>query len=429
MSKPQLQIGPNYEVLDMSLAEKGKLNVRVAEREMQSLMKLRERMVIEKPFDGQTIGMALHVTKETAVLVMTLVAGGAKVAITGCNPLSTQDDIAAYLAQQENVSCWAFKGESNDDYMRYLRNVISTRPTITIDDGCDLVTEIHINSPELIPTIIGGCEETTAGIKRLKNMVMDDALKYPVIAVNDNKTKHLVDNYYGTGQSTIDGIIRATNTIICGKIFVVGGYGSCGKGVALRAKGMGANVVVVEVDAFRALQAVYDGFRVMPMSQAAKIGDIFATVTGNKGIIRMEHILAMKPGAMLANSGHFDCEIEVKELKEAAVEVIRVRPFMDEYVFENGHFVYLLGEGRLINLAAGEGHPSAIMSTSFCGQVLACEYLVNNKGTLANDLIELPEELDDSIARLQLSSLGIEFDDMTESQVEYMKGWKAGTAD
>ncbi len=370
--------------------------------------------------------MALHVTKETAVLVRTFIAGGAKVAITGCNPLSTQDDVAAALAE-ENVKVYAYKGESNEDYYRYIKQVIGIVPHITIDDGCDLVSEIHKNYPQLIPGIIAGCEETTTGIIRLKAMEEDKALKYPIIAVNDNKTKHLVDNYYGTGQSTIDGILRATNVLFAGKNVVVCGYGDCGKGVSLKSKGLGANVIVCEVDNFRALQANMDGFRVMPIAEAAKIGDIFITVTGNKHVISYKHIKDMKSGAILANSGHFDVEIDVKTLKEKAKKQRKVRPSLDEFTLENGKKIYLCGEGRLVNLAAAEGHPSEVMATSFCGQALAVEYAVKNKGKLPVKVFQLPEEVDDNIAKMQLEAIGIKIDDLTEEQKKYLSSWEEGT--
>jgi len=417
--------GTTYEVKDMNLAEQGMKNLRLAEMQMGALLKIRDKFAKEKPFDGVRIGLALHVTKETGILVRTLVAGGAQVAITGCNPLSTQDDVSAALAK-EGVHIWAYKGETKEDYYRYLTNVINFKPHITIDDGCDLVSEIHSKHPELIPELIAGCEETTTGIIRLHAMVKDNALKYPIIAVNDNKTKHLLDNYYGTAQSTIDGIVRATNVLIAGTTFVVVGYGSCGKGVAKGAKGMGANVIVCEVDAFRALQATYDGFKVMKMEEAAKVGDIFLTVTGNKHVIRVEHMKAMKDGAMIANSGHFDCEIDVDGLKQASSAVEKIRPFMDQFTLE-GKRIFVLGEGRLINLAAAEGHPSAVMSTSFCGQALACEYAVKNKGKMKPEVIQLPEKIDDEISRLQLDALNVEFDEMTDEQKKYMSSWQEGT--
>ena len=417
--------GELYEVKDISLAEQGRKNLELAELHMGALMEIRKRFEKEKPLAGIRIGMALHVTKETGVLVRTLRAGGADVAITGCNPLSTQDDVAAALAE-EGVKVWAYKGETREDYYRYIKYVIETRPQITIDDGCDLVSEIHKNYQDLIPGIICGCEETTTGIIRLQAMEKDNALKYPMIAVNDNMTKHLVDNYYGTGQSTIDGILRATNILIAGKTFVVCGYGSCGKGVAMRARGLGANVVVCEVDNFRALQAVYDGYRVMPIMEAAKIGDIFCTVTGNKHVIRLEHMKVMKNGAVLCNSGHFDVEIDIASLEKASSKVRRMRPFMDEYILD-GKKIFILGEGRLVNLAAAEGHPSEVMSTSFCGQALACEYGVKNRGKLPNKVIQLPKELDDEIAHLQLKAMGIEIDELTPEQIEYLNSWEEGT--
>jgi adenosylhomocysteinase len=417
--------GTHYEVKDMTLAEQGKKNLAFAEMHMGALLKIRDTFSREKPFRGVKIGLALHVTKETGILVRTLIAGGAEVAITGCNPLSTQDDVAAALAA-EGVHVWAYKGETKEDYYRYLTNVINFRPHITIDDGCDLVSEIHTKHTELIPTLIGGCEETTTGIIRLHAMVRDKALKYPIIAVNDNKTKHLLDNYYGTAQSTMDGIIRATNVLIAGKTFVVLGYGSCGKGVAKSAKAMGAHVIVCEVDAFTALQAVYDGFSVMKMEDAAKKGDIFLTVTGNKHVIRVEHMKAMKDGAILANSGHFDCEIDVAGLAALSSHTEKIRPFMDQYTIQ-GKKIYILGEGRLINLAAAEGHPSTVMSTSFCGQALACEYLVKHKGNLGVNVIQLPAEIDDRISRLQLADLGISMDEMTAEQKKYMTSWQEGT--
>jgi len=393
--------------------------------EMGALMEVRKRFEKDKPLKGIRIGMALHVTKETGILIRTLIAGGAEVAITGCNPLSTQDDIAAALAK-EGVKVWAYKGETTEDYYRYLNNVIDFKPHITIDDGCDLVSEIHKNHTDLIPELIGGCEETTTGIIRLQSMKRDNALKYPVVAVNDNKTKHLLDNYYGTAQSTLDGILRATNVLLAGKNMVVIGYGSCGKGVAKSARGQGANVIVTEVDNFCALQARMDGFRVMQMDDAAKIGDIFVTVTGNKHVISSEHIKKMKDGAIFCNSGHFDLEIDVAGLREMASSSRNIRPFMEEFIV-NGKRVFLLGEGRLINLAAAEGHPSAVMSTSFCGQALACEYLAKHKDSLEVDVIELPPEIDDEIAGLQLEAMGIDIDELTEEQKEYLNSWEEGT--
>ena len=416
--------GKDYEVKDIMLAEQGKLNLEIAESRMEALVKVKKRFEKEKPLKGIRIGMALHVTKETGILVKTLIAGGADVAITGCNPLSTQDDVAAALAK-DGIKVWAYKGETKEDYYRYLSNVISFRPTITIDDGCDLVSEIHKKHTHLIKEIIAGCEETTTGIIRLKVMEKDGALKYPMIAVNDNKTKHLLDNYFGTGQSTLDGILRATNILFAGKNVVVCGYGDCGKGVASKAKGLGSNVIVTEVNAFRALQASLDGFRVMPIKEAAKIGDIFITVTGNKNVIDIEHIKLMKNNPVLANAGHFDAEINVKELNKIA-KPRRVRPFLDEYKV-NGKKVYLCGEGRLVNLVAAEGHPSEVMSTSFCGQALAVEYAIKNRGKLPVKVIQLPEEIDDTIAKLQLEAMGIQTDILTKEQKKYLESWQEGT--
>jgi len=414
-------------VKDPSLAAQGKLNIEIAERRMGALLAVRDRFEKEKPFKGLTIGMALHVTKETAVLVRTLVAGGATVAITGCNPLSTQDDIAAALAEEENVLVWAYKGESKEDYYKFLTAVLETKPHITIDDGCDLVTELHRKRPDLLKEMIGGCEETTTGIIRLQSMQRDGALKLPMVAVNDNKTKHLMDNYYGTGQSTFDGILRSTNMLIAGKTVAVIGYGSCGKGVALRAKGMGAQVIVMEVDPFRALQAAMDGHRVMKMEEAAPLADLFITVTGDMHVIRYEHMEAMKDGAVLANSGHFDIEIDLATLEKKANRKRRVRHYLDEYLLPSNKVIFVAGEGRLVNLASAEGHPSEVMSLSFCGQALACEYLVKHKKDLKPGVITLPNEIDEYISRTQLEAMGLSIDELTEEQKKYLSSWEEGT--
>ncbi|MCK5734786.1 MAG: adenosylhomocysteinase, partial [Candidatus Latescibacteria bacterium] len=361
-----------YEVKDINLAEQGLKNLEWAEIQMGALLKVRERFIKEQPLKGYRVGMALHVTKETAILVRTLIAGGAQVAIASCNPLSTQDDAAAALAS-EGVRVYAYKGETREDYYRFIEEVIRFKPHVTIDDGCDLISEIHTKYPELIKDIICGCEETTTGVIRLRAMEQDGALKYPVIAVNDCQTKHLMDNYYGTGQSSLDGILRASNVLISGKTLVVAGYGNCGKGVALRGKGFGANVIVTEVDPFCALQAKMDGFRVMPMAQAVLEGDLYVTVTGDLHVISMDHIRAMKDGAILANSGHFDNEVDVQGLEKAASAKRSIRPLFDEYVVD-GKRVFLCGEGRLVNLACAEGHPSTVMALSFCDQALGVEY-------------------------------------------------------
>ncbi len=405
--------------------DQGKNNIALAERNMGALMKIRERFEREKPLKGLRIGMALHITKETAVLVKTLQAGGADVAVAGCNPLSTQDDVAEAL-RAEGIKAYGYKGETSEEYYKFLNQVLDLRPHITIDDGCDLITEIHLKRTDLLGELIGGCEETTTGIIRLHSMEREGALRVPIIAVNDNKTKHLMDNYYGTGQSTLDGIIRATNVLFCGKTVVIAGYGSCGKGCALRARGLGSNVIVTEVDAFPALQAHMDGFRVMKMEDAASLGDIFITVTGNKHVIRPEHVARMKNGAIMANSGHFDIEIDVKGVREMATEAARVRPFMDRFTLSDGKEVYILAEGRLINLSAAEGHPSEVMSMSFCGQALACEYLVQNR--LENKVHLLPEEIDEAISRLQLEVMGISIDKLTPEQIEYLNSWQEGTS-
>lgn len=416
----------DYYVKDIKLAEQGKKNIEWAEANMGALMKVKERFEKEKPLKGMRIGVALHPTKETAVLVRTLIAGGAEVAICACNPLSTQDDVAAALAS-EGVKIWAYKGETKEDYYKYLNKVIEFKPNYTLDDGCDLVYEIHSKHPELIKDIIAGAEETTTGIIRLKAMEKDNALKYPMIAVNELKTKHMFDNFLGTGQSTLDGILRASSILFAGKTVVVGGYGQCGRGVAARADGLGSNIIVVEVDPIKALQAVTDGYRIMPISEAAKIGDIFITVTGNKHVIRKEHFKVMKEGAILANSGHFDTEIDVAGLKEISKKVENIRTSFDRYTLENGKNIYLCGEGRLVNLAAAEGHPSIVMAQSFCGQALAAEFANKNKDKLKTEVIILPEEIDNTIAKLQLESMEVKFDKMTEEQEKYMGSWKEGT--
>ncbi len=414
----------NYEVKDISLAEQGQKNIAFAEEHMGALLIIKERFAKEKPFNGLRIGLALHVTKETAVLVKTLIAGGAEVAICSCNPLSTQDDVAAALAK-EGVETYGYKGESHEDYYKYINNVIAFKPNLTVDDGGDLVTEIHLKHPELINDLVGGTEETTTGVIRLRSMAEQGVLKYPVIAVNDNKTKHLLDNYYGTGQSAIDGIIRATNILLAGKQFVVIGYGDCGKGVAIRAKGLGANVIVTEVDPVRALQAVLDGFTVLPMHEASKVGDVFLSVTGDKHVMSLENIKLMKPGAILANAGHFDIEIDVKGLNENGKKT-NIRPFLDRYDLFGKH-IYLCAEGRLVNLGAAEGHPSEVMATSFAGQSLALEYLVKNKGKLKPGVHVLPEEIDNTIAKLQLNAMGVKFDKLSNEQEKYLHDWREGT--
>src|SRR3989339_1106524 len=417
--------GKNYEVKDIKLAGQGKNNIEWAESQMGALLKVKERFQKEKPLKGIRIGMALHVTKETAVLFKTLIAGGAEVAICSCNPLSTQDDVAASLAKDYG-NVYAYKGETKEDYYKFLNKVVDFRPNITIDDGCDLVNEVHKKRKEAMPAIIGGCEETTTGVIRLRAMENDNALRYPIVAVNESATKHLMDNVKGTGQSTIDGILRATNILIAGRNFVVCGYGDCGKGVAKRAQGMDANVIVIEVNPFRALQAAMDGFRVMPLNEAAKTGDIFVTVTGNKNVIDIEHMKLMKDGAILANSGHFDAEININGLKKIAKKQRKIREFMDEFTLD-GKRIFILGEGRLINLSAAEGHPSAIMAMSFCNQAFACEFIIKNKGKLQPKVYVLPTEKDDEIARLQLEAMNIKIDKLTAEQEKYIQSYDEGT--
>lgn len=421
-----MDIAPAYHVKSLSLSEQGIKNIGWAESHMGALLKIRGRFAKEKPFKGLRIGIALHPTKETAVLVRTLIAGGADVAICACNPLSTQDDVAAALAK-DGVKIYAWKGQSTEEYYTNLQKVVDFKPHITIDDGCDLITLIHQKRPELIPSIIGGCEETTTGIIRLKAMEKDGALKYPVIAVNDNKTKHLLDNYLGTGESTWDGIKRGTNILVSGKTVVVAGYGSCGKGVALRAKGMGANMIVTEVDPFRALQAAYDGYQVMPMDQAAPLGDIFITVTGDINVIKTRHMEKMKNGAIICNSGHFDVEVDYKGLQKMARSVKEIRPLVEEFTLTDGRKIFCLAQGRLVNLALAEGHPSEVMDTSFCGQVLACEYIVKNRSKLPVNVIRLPEEMDNYIAKLRLEAYGIRIDELDEEQIKYLNSWGEGT--
>lgn len=424
----------NFKVKDISLAVEGKKNVNWAREHMGALMAVRERFAKEKPLKDLVVGMALHVTKETAALIDTLRAGGADVVITGCNPLSTQDDVAASLAK-DGVKVYAWKGETTKEYwsnldlvITYLRKSVKEGKRIaTIDDGCDLVSLIHEKHADLIPHLVIGTEETTTGVIRLRAMEKDKALECPVIAVNDNKTKHLFDNYYGTGQSTIDGIIRATTTLIAGSRFVVAGYGPCGEGLSKCARGLGAIVSVTEVDPVRALQARMDGFEVVKMDKAATYGDIFATVTGDVNVITLAHAKKMKAGAILANSGHFDVEIDVKGLYKNAISVEQIRSGLEKINLSKSHFVYLCGQGRLVNLACAEGHPSVVMSLSFCGQALALEYGIKNAGKLKAEVIVLPESIDNDIARLQLKAIEVDIDRLTAEQKKYLASWQSGT--
>ncbi|NEQ25721.1 MAG: adenosylhomocysteinase [Microcoleus sp. SIO2G3] len=416
-----------HDVKDLSLAPLGKQRIEWAGREMPVLRQIQERFGKEKPLAGIRLVACCHVTTETAHLAIALKAAGADALLIASNPLSTQDDVAASLVTDHGISVFAQKGEDNDTYHRHVRIALDHKPNIIIDDGSDVVATLIQERQDQISDLIGTTEETTTGIVRLQAMLRDGVLTFPAMNVNDADTKHFFDNRYGTGQSTLDGIIRATNILLAGKTIVVAGYGWCGKGTALRARGMGANVIVTEIDPIRAIEATMDGFRVLPMVLAAPQGDIFITVTGNKHVIRGEHFEAMKDGAMVCNSGHFDIEIDLKSLKGMTNEVKQARNFTEEYKLRNGKSVVVLGEGRLINLAAAEGHPSAVMDMSFANQALACEYLVKNKGQLQPGLHSIPVEVDKEIARLKLQAMGIAIDSLTPEQTEYINSWTAGT--
>ena len=417
-----------FHVKDLNLADEGKKRIEWAEMDMPVLRKeIRKRFMEEKPLKGIRIGACLHVTTETANLMRTLKEGGAEVYLCASNPLSTQDDVAAALVKHYDIPVFAIKGEDEETYYMHIEEVLKRRPNITMDDGADLISTLHMKHRELIPEVIGGTEETTTGVIRLRAMAKDGALTYPVIAVNEALTKHLFDNRYGTGQSTIDGILRATNRLIAGSTFVVAGYGWCGKGVAMRAKGMGADVIVTEVDPIKAIEAKMDGFRVMTMLEAAKIGDFFCTVTGNIHVIREEHFKVMKDGAIVCNSGHFNVEIDIPALEKLAVKKERIRPFVDEYTLDDGRRIYLLAEGRLVNLAAAEGHPASVMDMSFANQALSAEYLVKEGKNLEPNVYTVPEHIDRSVAELKLKSMGIEIDQLTPEQVEYLNSWEMGT--
>ncbi|MBN2569659.1 MAG: adenosylhomocysteinase [Deltaproteobacteria bacterium] len=416
-----------YDISDIGLADEGQLSVDWANKSMPVLNSIKERFHKEKPLDGIRLGACLHVTTETASLMDTLKAGGAEISICASNPLSTQDYVAAYLVAHSEISVHAIKGEDTETYYSHIHSVLDTKPMITMDDGADLVSTIHAERRDLIEGIIGGTEETTTGVIRLRAMAKDAVLRFPLIAVNDANTKHMFDNRYGTGQSTIDGIIRATNRLIAGSVFVIAGYGWCSRGLAMRASGLGANVVVTEIDPLRALEAVMDGFRVMPIADASKIGDFFCTLTGDINVIRKEHFLMMKDGAIISNSGHFNVELDIDGLREISTQTKRIRQYIDEYRLEDGRCLYLLGEGRLINLAAAEGHPSSVMDMSFANQALAAEYLVKNADTLENTVYGVPEDIDHQIARLKLESMGIAIDKLTEEQFKYLNSWEMGT--
>lgn len=416
-----------YDIKNEKLAESGRLRIKWAEREMKVLSLIRERFEIEKPLKGITIGGCLHITSETANLAKTLKAGGAEVALCASNPLSTQDEVAASLVIDYDIQVYAINNEDNKTYYEHVHKVLDTQPNITMDDGGDLISTLHSKRQELIKNIIGGTEETTTGVIRFKNMEREGVLKFPIVAVNNANTKHLFDNRYGTGQSSIDGLLRATNILIAGKNFVVCGYGWCGRGVATRAKGMGANVIVVEVEPLRALEAVMDGYRVMPILDACKYGDIFITATGNKNVITKQHFSAMKDGAILANTGHFNVEIDIPALEEVTKSKRKIRDFVKEHVLNNGKRIFLLGEGRLINLAAAEGHPASVMDMSFANQSLCAEYLTKHGKNLKSRVYPVPVDIDKEVAELKLKSMDIKIDRLTEEQEDYLKSWKSGT--
>ncbi|MCX5859951.1 MAG: adenosylhomocysteinase, partial [Proteobacteria bacterium] len=414
------------DIKDKKLAARGELKVEWASQSMPVLNLIKERFEVEKPLKGIRIGACLHVTTETAVLARTLAAGGAQVSVCASNPLSTQDEVAAFMAGRLKIPTFAIKGEGRKTYYQHISAVLDSEPALTMDDGADLVSTIHSQRKNLIKGIIGGTEETTTGVIRLKAMAEHRALLFPIIAVNEAETKHFFDNRYGTGQSTIDGILRATNRLLAGSTFVVCGYGWCGKGLALRARGMGANVIVTEVNPIRALEAVMDGHRVMPLTEAAKEGDIFCTVTGNTTVIGAEHFKRIKDGAVIANSGHFNVEIDIPALEKMSKRKRKLRDFLEEYTLPSGRRVYLLAEGRLVNLAVAEGHPAMVMDMSFANQALAAEYLVKNRGRLQPQVYNVPAELDREIARTKLASMGIDLDRLTPEQEKYLSAWEEG---
>ena len=417
----------NYDIKDGKLAEGGRRKIEWAEREMPVLRMIKQRFEKERPFDGIRMSACLHVTTETANLMKTLQAGGADVVLVASNPLSTQDEVAASLVVHDEIPVYAIKGEDNFTYYKHLEAALAHKPHITMDDGADLVSTLHKEHRDLLSTILGGTEETTTGVIRLRAMSADNALEFPIVAVNDAMTKHLFDNRYGTGQSTIDGIIRATNILLAGKNFVVAGYGWCGRGLASRARGMGSNVIVTEIDPLKALEAVMDGFRVMTMAEAAKIGDIFCTLTGDINVIDQNHFEVMKDGSIIANSGHFNVEINIPALEKMSGDKRLVRPFVDQYTLPDGRRIHILGEGRLINLASAEGHPASVMDMSFANQALSAEYMVKNYKTLDKKVYSVPEEIDHEIARLKLEAMGITIDKLTEQQTNYLNSWQEGT--
>jgi adenosylhomocysteinase len=416
----------DHDIHDPGLAQKGKLRIEWAGASMPVLNDIRKRFAAEKPLDGIRIAACLHVTTETANLMTTLKAGGADVRLCASNPLSTQDDVAASLVEDGKISVFARRGVDTKGYYEHIRGALAFSPQITMDDGADLVFTIHSETPTLASSVIGGTEETTTGVIRLRSMAKEGALRYPIIAVNDALTKHLFDNRYGTGQSTLDGILRSTNMLLAGSRVVICGYGWCGRGVATRARGMGANVIVTEVEPLKGLEAVMDGFAVMPMADAAKVGDLFITLTGNKGVLRVEHFEAMKDGAVICNSGHFNVEIDIEALEKMGTSKRRIRGEVDEYRIGDKR-VYLLGEGRLINLAAAEGHPASVMDMSFANQALSLEYLVRSKTKLVPDVYPVPADIDRKVASLKLAAIGVKIDTLTEEQRIYLASWKSGT--
>ena len=416
-----------YDVKDISLAEKGELRIEWARQNMPVLMAIKCRLEKEKPLKGLRIAACLHVTTETANLMVVLKAGGAHVQLCASNPLSTQDDCAAALVKNHEIPTFAIKGEDNDTYYKHIVSCLSHAPQFTMDDGADLVTVLHSKKTELLKDVIGGTEETTTGIIRLRSMAAEGVLRYPIIAVNDANTKHMFDNRYGTGQSTIDGIIRATNVLLAGQKMVVAGYGWCGKGVALRAKGLGAHVIVTEVDPLRALEAVMDGFDVMTMDEAARIGNVFVTVTGNKGVLQKRHFESLKNGAIVCNSGHFNVELDIPALEAITSERRVVREFVEEFATKDGRKIYLLAEGRLVNLSAAEGHPAMVMDMSFANQALSVEYLLSNAKSLEKQVYPVPEKIDKEIARLKLETMGVKIDILSSDQQVYLASWSEGT--
>lgn len=416
------------DIKDLALAEQGKNNIEWAYKDMPVLAQIRERYKKEQPFKGMRISSCVHVTKETANLVITMKEGGADAVLAASNPLSTQDDVAAALVKYWGIPVYGYAGEDKETYSKHVDKILDHKPHFIIDDGCDIVATIHTKRQELMPDIIGSCEETTTGIIRLNAMEKDGSLKWPALAVNSSLTKYLYDNRYGTGQSAMDGIIRATNILLAGKTIVIGGYGWCGKGCAMRAKGMGANVIVTEVDPLKALEAAMEGFSVMPMAQAAKVGDIFLSITGDINVVDIHHLLEMKDGAMVCNAGHFDVEVNVNGLKEYTTEIKRIRPFLDEYKLNSGKSIYVLAEGRLVNLIAAEGHPASVMDMSFANQALGAEFIISNKGKLENKVYTLPQSTDVEIAKIKLASMGIEIDTLTEEQETYLNSWSTGTS-